>query len=721
VADGPWTQYQQAPAEDGPWKKYAVPKKEPPTAEKVARGIGAVAANPEVGAAETGLSLALGALSLPVAAGASLYQLATAPAGEKAKRAAEASQGVTEAMTYEPRTEAGKALTGAAAKVLGLPGELGEYAQEKVGKALAGKVSVGTEEAARATVRMIPEVVATVAGARAGEGLGKGSAAAGRAVTGEARAAASASLDAAKDFVTNKLGIKWDEVPPGLRKKLQTVARDPQELAKLDRDTVEREARAERLGYPITRGDAARNLGQQSREDVIKKAGDENPIRDIRTAQDLALHGAVDQVRKSTGATAKTHEQIGQSVQDEGIRTKAKASKAAYNAAFDKARETEPNATVSADPLYEALSKNPDIQELGFVERWLKKAKIEQKGAGPGGPIQLSTDIGKALKSKAKGAAEEIGRRPISLDELQNLREHAGEVARSGRGSEKYVAGKLVKAIDQSFEKIPPAAKAWKEARDLYDAHQKEFEKTGINKALGSNKPKSTDRRVDVEKTVAKVMRSSKEDIGKLKKTLTTGGTDATRTAGTRAWRNIQAGVLDELKEAAKGKRKIPGEKGQPQFQSTFLDLFNKLEANGKIDVIFDKAQAAKLREIAKAVQDVRTKSNVGISGSDTATNLAAQNTLSKLEKLSLVPFGKTLAGAAKIGQSILKAGQTERELAHAKTTPVTEAATKAKSSRSASHQSATRRKNTLRTLGRVARASPLTLRERDEQNHQNE
>lgn len=694
----------------------SAPKEQQSLAQKA---IGQIGKNPLVGQVEAGLSMASRALALPVAAGASLYQLATAPAGEKAKSAAEASQGVTEAMTYQPRSEAGQATTEAAGKVLGVPGQLGDYAQEKVGKALEGKVSVGTEEAARATARMIPEAIAAVAGARVGEALEGRAATAAKAAATAAKATETTTLNAAKDFVTSKVGMKWEDVPDGLKKKLRLVARDPKELAKLDPDTVEREARAERLGMPITRGDASRNVGQQSREDIVKKVGDENPIRDIRTAQDRALHGAVDKVRESTGATAKTGEQVGQSVQDAGIRAKAKASKTAYDEAFDKARKTEPNATVSADPLYEALSKNPDIQHLGFVETWLKKAKVEQKGEGPGAPIQLSTDIGKALKAKSgKSGAEEIERRPIPLSELQDLRENAAAIARSGHGSEKHFAGLLVKSIDKSFDKIPSAAKAWKEARALYKAHQKEFEETGIIKALGSNKSKSSDRRVDAEKTVAKVMRSSKEDIGKLKKTLTTGGTEETRAAGTRAWRNVQAGVLDELKEAARGKRKIPGEKGQPQFQSTFLDEFKKLEDNGKIDVIFDKEQAARLREIAKGVQDVRTKGNLGTSGSDTAQNLAAQNTLSKLEKLSKFPYGgKYIAGAAKIGQSMLKAGQTEREFAHAKTTPVNEAAEKAKSSRRKSDKSAARKKNTLKTLRRVGPVTPLTLRQRDEQN----
>src|SRR5262249_52316175 len=147
---------------------------------------GTVDYNPAVAAAETGLQMATGAAALPVAAGASLYQLATAPPGEKAKRATEASQGVQEAMTYQPRTEGGKGLSGVVGTVLGIPGQIGDYAQEKVGEALEGKVSVGTEEAARATARMIPEALVAVAGGRAGD------------VTKRAATAAKASVSAAK-------------------------------------------------------------------------------------------------------------------------------------------------------------------------------------------------------------------------------------------------------------------------------------------------------------------------------------------------------------------------------------------------------------------------------------------------------------------------------------------------------------------------------------------
>jgi len=676
--------------------------------------------NPIAGLAETGMNMATGIAALPVEAAASTYKLATAPWGKKAEEAAKASEGVRESMIYQPQTTIGKGMTKAVGTVLGIPGEIGEAAESAVQNRLEGKGIPKTAMVAEVGARLAPEVAATLLGARVGGKL-RARAAPGEAAAEAARqASVKAAPDVARQYLESKTGYKWDELPQGLKDKLTIVARDPESLKKLEPETIEREARAERLNMPISRGDAARNLGQQTREDLVKKVGDENPIRDMRSAQDTALHGAMDEVRKSTGAIAKTGEQIGESVQDEGIRGKKAASKSAYDAAFDKARATEPKASVSADPLYEALAKNPDIQELGFLEKWLKKAQIEQKGEGPGAPVQLSTDIGKALKARAKGGKSEevLERRPIPLTELQHLRETAAGIARSAHGSEKYFAGKLVKAIDKSFDKIPAAAKAWKEARDLFKAHQKEFEEQGIIKALGDNKRNSSDRRVDVEKTVAKVLKSSKADIGALKKTLTTGGTQATRGAGTRAWRNIQAGVLDALKKKAEGKRGIKGEKGQAQFGSQFLDLFNELEANGKIDAIFDAPQAAKLREIAKGVADVRTKADKGISGADTAMNLKVENTLSKLEKTAKLPWGgKYIAGVAKVAKGIVKAGETEREFANAKTTPVTEAAETASKAAKKSDKKARRSRNTLRGLRRAGPvAPPLTLQNQQDQ-----
>lgn len=59
------------------------------------------------------------AASVPAAI-ASLYKLATAPAGEKAAQASHASQSVMDSMTYQPRSPAGQAVSGGIDSLLGL-------------------------------------------------------------------------------------------------------------------------------------------------------------------------------------------------------------------------------------------------------------------------------------------------------------------------------------------------------------------------------------------------------------------------------------------------------------------------------------------------------------------------------------------------------------------------------------------------------------------------
>lgn len=85
-----------------------------------------------LGVLETGAHYVSGALSLPVQAAASLYKLATATPGLKAREASRASAAVGEALTYQPRTQEGEQMTNAADKVLGVPAQLGDAAAMKI-------------------------------------------------------------------------------------------------------------------------------------------------------------------------------------------------------------------------------------------------------------------------------------------------------------------------------------------------------------------------------------------------------------------------------------------------------------------------------------------------------------------------------------------------------------------------------------------------------------
>lgn len=645
-------------------------------------------------------------VALPFEAAASVGKLISAPWGQKAQQAAGASQAVEDAMVIEPQTVGGKGITKAVGTVLGIPTAVGEAAEGAVQRNLEGKGIPKTAETAEVAARMAPEIAATLLAAKGGATAGARAGVETAAETARKAAVADAP-NAAKQFVESKAKLDWNALPKQLKDRITTIARDPKTLEKLDPEVIKREARAENIGMPLTRGDAEREPSQLTAEETMSKTPG-NPVAPIRQEQDRALHKRLSDIEESTGGKAQTPESVGISVQDTALRAKEKASKQNYDKLFTKARETEPGATVTAEPLYELLKKDPDIQHFGWMESWLKKAKAKQTTEGA---IDLSTDVtGAKGKAGTKEQKDEFKR--MTLNELDDLRQAASRIARSPNHPHKFYAGEVLNALQKSFDQIPPAAKAWREALDAFKAHKKEFEDQKIVKDLATNKTR-TDRRIAREDTPEYVLKQSKEDILKLKTSLHTGGTAETRAAGEQGWKDLQAGVLDYLREKASGRRGIKGSDAQAEFHSTFIDKFRELDRDGKIDAIFDKPTAAKLRELYEGVHDVRTRPSKRISGSDTAANLAAnnavENTLSGLEKLSKVKtFGKPLAGAIRILRSIKEKGEQTAQQARAKTTPTMESEEAVRKSSKSAQRKATRRKLTLKGLEAASRAQEL-------------
>lgn len=633
----------------------------------------------------------------------------------------EKGQALAQEMTYQPQTEVAKSAVQTAA----IPSEKIAQGADVVGRNVADVTGSPALGAATNTATQAAGQILLGKGAGiVGEATGISKALAGNptrgAVTVRSAVRAAPPVNLAKDFVTNKLKMKWEDLPKGIQKKLRTAARDPAELNKLDAEQVKVEARAERLNMPVTRGDVTKNPAQVGSESRISKS-EGNPVSVIKAAQDKALHTALDDVRESTGATAQTRGQVGKSVQDDSLRAKESASKEHYDERFKNARATEPTAAVSPQPLYDLLEQRPHLQRLGFVESWLKKAKAKTEEEGPGSSIVMDTNVGKALK---KGKAEtHTELRNMPLTEVEDLRVDAAGVAAKG-GTDGYYAGQIVNAIDKMYETIPKAAKAWREARDAFKAHKIEFEDQQIVRDLSGDKTR-TDRTVDLEDTTTKVLSKGAEDIAKLKKTMTNGGTDKTRAAGEQGWKNLQAGVIDFLREKAHGRRANVNENRQAEFNAAYRDAFGELDKDGKIDIIFDKPQAAKLREIYEAVGDVRQQPSSRIHGSDTAANLEAQkieNTLSRLEKIAELPVvGPPIAGTVGVARQIWDAGSAPRASARAKTTPLSEASETAKRNRAKLHKrfgtTAPKKKsrNTLKSLRTGASAAGrMTLQDQN-------
>jgi hypothetical protein len=596
--------------------------------------------------------------AFPVEAAGSLYELATSPDGKRAKNAAETSQAIGQAMTYEPRTIAGRAAAKVSDAVLGAPGKFADWATKDIAenpwvKRILGPT--GSEYAQAGADVAIQAIPAVLGGKLAPKGA-------------EVADTPEAAAERAKSYVASHTALDWSALPDAFRKALTAIASDAKNLEKLDPEALQREARLAKLGVPATRGQITRDLPQLAREEAITKSDAGTDVRNINAEQDRVLHENLDKLRRETGGKAETRQQVGQSVQG-SARAKLDHLRGDYQAAYQKAK---------------AAGAGLEPADISPLREWLKNPTNARNAE------YLKSAIADYVEKGADGKPLENGR--VTINDLEEIRKEATANAKKP-GPEGHFAKEATSVIDKILDDSGSAV--YKDARTKFKDVKDEFDRQGRIAGLVKNKGYTRDRAVALEDTFDNVVvKGSKEQLEGVKKTLISGGRSF---KGIQAWRDLQSSTIDYLKDAAAGKRAIPGEKNQLQFNSTFLDALHDLDKDGKIDVLFGPEAAAKIREIAEATRDVRTKPTGRISGSDTAPRI-----LNLLEKLAVVPAGKYLAGAAKVVRKVGSIGEETRDAARAKSSPLEESARQAHKSGKHAH--------TLRTLGRTI-PGVLTLR----------
>lgn len=574
------------------------------------------------GVGETALHVGSQLLAAPVEGIASAYQLATSPSGSRVKNANAAINSVGNAMVYQPRTGAGQSASKAADTVLGAYGKGSDFVGDKVTNATG---SAGAGAATSLALQAIPALL----GARYASGkLAKGSA---------AKAAATTPQQAAEAYVNTRTALDWNSLSTAFKDKLTTIAQKATDLDKLDPDAVARQARLDKLQIPATRGTIERSLPQLTTEENLTKSDAGAPIRDITATQDQRLHELVSQLRDPTAPS--TRQGVGTAVQS-AANSKFELHNRAVSAAYKSAEQAGETAQLAdIEPLRQWLNKPANARNAGF------------------------------LKSAIKDYVPEDGQ-GISINDLENIRKEAVAKTLGPPSTDGHYAGQAIGVIDDILDNS--GGDKYQAARKLYKAGKVEFDRQKLMRDMVTDKPGTTDRATAIEDTFDRVIRSgSKEQLVQFKNSLTTGGDSGTRMAGVNAWKALQAATVDHLRSAAAGKRAIPGEKGQLQFNSTFLDALHELDADGKLETIFGVQKAKQVREIAQAVRDVRTKPAGRIAGSDTAGRI-----INMLEKATNIPIaGPVLGGTVKAAQKLYSMGKEGRDVKNALASPIDEAA----------------------------------------------
>lgn len=618
-----------------------------------------------IGTLDTGQNLIRGLVAAPVAgiAGA----VASPFVGNS--KAADIVEGTQQFIQGQPYSEVGQG----AQQMYTRPISAFVAGADKAGQAVTdvtGSPALGT--AVTTGIQAAPAFLAPEtrgAFASAGRGLisriGARSAAPGAGAAAGAQAT-SAAIDPAAvakaQSYAQSAGLDWNALSDPIRQRLSEIAATGTDMSQLDAAAIAREARLGSLPVPVpaTRGQLAGNRVAIRNEGNAAATTAGQPIADIHIAANQALLDNLDVLKGkvsgtgATAATATTPEQAGAVVQG-ALRKGEAVSKANYRQLYDTAENAAPGATVSAQPFYDLLENNPDVQHLGFVQSWLKRGKV--------------------TTSESTGGVTVDTQRPISLQELQDLKSQATEIARTG-GQEGYYAGKVADAARQAIMEHPDAAAAYNAADAAFKAHKIKYEDQGAVSDLVSNASR-TDRTTALSNTVKAVTSGAPEEIRQIKATLLTDPDPAVRTAGRAAWREVRAQVIQQIKDrATQGVGVVEG--GAPNLTPSGLN--NAIAAFGpeKLDEIFGPGTTRQLQNILQAAKDVKV---IPSTGGGSVGSSTVQNALAFLEKglitaTSKIPIvGKMASGAMQAASDIGAAARTTKT---ATTTPLTAALAKA-------------------------------------------
>ena len=513
-----------------------------------------------VGAGETALTLGTGAVggTLGTLAGTLQglsQQILSGNFGTpEAMRAVEkaAAEGA-QALTYQPRTQAGQEQVQAVGQVLAnvLPPVL---------PAIAAPGAV--MQAARTAVPTVGAAgqIAGAAGRRAATATGQ---------------AIAKPVQAATTAVRETLGMEVTPAPAQAGARVSAGAAATPEA-------LRRTTTAETLPVPVTltKGAATRDAQQLAFEKEQIKSDLGGPLRQRAEENNLQALQNFDALVDMTDAQLMDLSSTGGAVVKsltEGLTAAKNKTRAAYKAA-EKAGELENNVTLNS--VVDYINENIPEGDLAPI---LKAAQ------------QKAIAIGAAVPD----ADGRLVAQPITLRQAESLRQ---TFQRAGfEGADQFHGGSLKRAFDVETEGL--GGDLYKKARQTRLEQARKFENRAIVARLIKNRKGMEDPQVAADQVFRKsILNSSPEEITFLKRVLLTSGND-----GQQAFKELQGATVRHLRdEATKGMGM--DSQDRPLISPAKLhQSVQALDANGRLDVILGKKNAQIVRDLDDVVRYVTT------------------------------------------------------------------------------------------------------------------
>ena len=552
-----------------------------------------------VGAGETALTLGTGAVggTLGTLAGTLQglsQQILSGNFGTpEAMRAVEqaAAQGA-QALTYQPRTQAGQEQVQAVGQVLAnvLPPvlpmitTLGALTQ-------AARTAAPTVGAARQ--------IAGAAGQRAATATGQ---------------AIAKPVQAAATAVRETLGME----APAVVTTAPTAGARVSGGAAATPKALQRVTTAEGLRVPVTltKGAAEGDAGQLAFEKEQIKGEFGAPLRNRAEENNLQVLQNFDAAIDSTGAKAAF---AGPSATGSAVVNALsegwQAAKNKTNVAYTKAKNS---------PEAQAMVDTNAVVTIGRGDQEITNSLIGYiNGKITGLPSSEVPDTARKLLVQLDLAGVDdsgnLVSKPATVGKLEEFRKELSGTAKldDAKGlREETILKKLVDAQTDSA-----SGPLYKEARALRTKQASKFEDRAIVARLIKNRRGMKDPQVAVDQVFQRsVLGGSPEEITFLKRVLLTSGPD-----GKQAFRELQAATVQHIRDQATSNVGTDSAGRGLVSPAKLNQIVSQLDKNGRLDIIFGKQEAQRIRDLNEVVKYVTTvPPGTLVNSSGTAATLMA-------------------------------------------------------------------------------------------------
>jgi hypothetical protein len=410
---------------------------------------------------------------------------------------------------------------------------------------------------------------------------------------------------------------------------------------------TQRATTAESLGLTgdaaLTKGQATRDPAQLKFEVETAKMPEEGArLRARRVAQNEALLNEIERDIDITGSQAPTLRAVGESV-DRALVGQYRADKAQVNAAYAKARKS-PEASALVDQVTPIT--------IGEGDRAITSTPIDYINGQPAGlPNTAVTDAARQYAVKL-GVAEMVDNklvaRPATIQQLEDLRSAIGQAVDRTKDPDIRHGTILKGLIDGQTE--PVAGPLYRTARATRTRLAQNYEDRASIARLLAKKPGTQDRAVALEDVFDHaILNGSLDDVRNVRRVLQRGGPD-----GAQGWRELQGQTLKHIRDEATKSVAADGAGNRVISPAAMDRQIRALDHDGKLDFIFGKQGAQRLRDINDIAQVAKTvPPEAAVNFSNTASTLLTGFADLGLSTMTGVPA--PLATATRLGLKHIK------------------------------------------------------------------